>query len=95
MDSHAQQEIRSYAEVIGRRIVAPLFPLCWEAFEDYVLHSMTLSGPDLSVIGAISVGLTADEALRNVFDNKREREECRAKLRKLGIIRESEGEAMP
>ena len=35
MDNHAQREIRAYAEVIGREIVAKWVPLAWEAFLDY------------------------------------------------------------
>ena len=38
MDSHAQWEIRSYATTIGEQIVRPLFPLVWEAFDDYRLR---------------------------------------------------------
>ena len=32
MDSHAQLEIRSYANIIGNDIVSQLWPLTWEAF---------------------------------------------------------------
>src|SRR5512141_1588779 len=46
MDLHAQQEIRAYAEVIGRELVKPLFPLVWEAFEDYQVQSLELSRLD-------------------------------------------------
>ena len=37
MDAHAQLEIRLYAETMGREIIAPLLPLCWEAFLGYRL----------------------------------------------------------
>lgn len=50
MDSHAQKEIRDYATTIGEQIVKPLFPVVWEAFEDYRLNAMTLSGPELTAI---------------------------------------------
>src|SRR5690606_12567920 len=50
MDPHAQKEIRDYATVIGEKIVAPLFPLVWEAFEDYRLGAMTLSRLDIEMI---------------------------------------------
>ncbi len=43
MDVQAQWEIRQYAETIGREIVRPMFPLVWEAFEDYLLSAVTLS----------------------------------------------------
>jgi len=42
LDSHAQEEIREYAKVMAG-IVKELFPLTWEAFEDYRLNSMTFS----------------------------------------------------
>lgn len=50
MDSHAQQEIREYATVLGEQIIKPLFPLVWEAFEDYRLNASILTGPAKVVI---------------------------------------------
>ena len=50
MDSHAQFEIRSYAETIGREIVEPLFPLVWEALLDYRVEALTLTRLDRGVI---------------------------------------------
>jgi thymidylate synthase (FAD) len=41
-DAHAQKEIREYAECMGG-IVRAVAPLAWEAFEEYVLKSVTLS----------------------------------------------------
>lgn len=35
MDSHAQFEIRQYANVIGEEIVSRWVPLTWQAFNDY------------------------------------------------------------
>lgn len=42
LDPHAQQEIRDYAEVI-EKLVALKFPICYEAFVDYVRDSYTCS----------------------------------------------------
>lgn len=50
MDSHAQWEIRQYANVIGEQILKPLFPETYQAFLDYQLHAMTLSAQDQLVI---------------------------------------------
>ena len=50
MDPHAQLEIRRYAEAIGREIVAPLFPLAWEAFLDYRVEALRLTRLDRAVI---------------------------------------------
>lgn len=48
-DPHAQYEIRAYAETIGG-IVARWVPLTWQAFLDYRLNAVTLSGPALAVV---------------------------------------------
>ena len=74
MDSHAQQEIRAYATVIGEKIVAAWCPLAWEAFLDYRVNAITLSGPEI-------------EALRTgdaMALSKREREEFAAKMARMG-----------
>jgi thymidylate synthase (FAD) len=56
MDSHAQQEIRDYATVIGERIVARWVPLTWEAFLDYRFHATGLSRIESEILGAIGAG---------------------------------------
>ena len=48
-DSHAQHEIRVYAEKIAT-IVADWVPFSWSAFEDYRLDSFTLSSKALDCI---------------------------------------------
>ncbi|KKL06644.1 hypothetical protein LCGC14_2593970, partial [marine sediment metagenome] len=53
MDSHAQLEIRSYANIIGNEIVAKLFPLTWVAFQDYRLNAITLTARDIKMINKI------------------------------------------
>ena len=50
MDSHAQQEIREYASTIGCEIVKHLFPMVWEAFNDYRLNAMYMSRLDVEVL---------------------------------------------
>ena len=49
MDSHAQYEIRVFAEAIGQ-VVADWVPLAWEAFCDYRLGGATLSSQALQVV---------------------------------------------
>jgi thymidylate synthase (FAD) len=51
LDSHAQREIRVYADVIAG-IVQDWVPTCWEAFTDYLLEARTLSRLDLAVVRA-------------------------------------------
>lgn len=86
MDPHAQWEIRQYADIIGRQIIATLFPDTWRAFEDYTLNSVTLSALDIEVARQIAAGDGYDIVLRTMFGNDRERDECRAKLCRLGLI---------
>jgi thymidylate synthase (FAD) len=98
MDSHAQIEIRSYAHAIGREIVAPLFPLCWQAFVDYRLSALSLSGPEVQVVarlaqrlagGALGTEqdfLAAQDPAWAELKRCRERDECREKLARLGLL---------
>jgi thymidylate synthase (FAD) len=97
MDLHAQLEIRRYAETMGREIVAPLLPLSWEAFVDYRLHGMALTRLEqevvgrLAAVGAIPAGESAflaacDPSWANLA-RCRERDECRDKLARLGIVK--------
>ncbi len=101
MDSHAQFEIREYARTVGEQIVAPLFPLAWEAFVDYRVEATHLTRLDREVIRRLServatTGRAAEEAdFLAVQDPSwanlktcRERDECLAKLRDLGVVRE-------
>ncbi len=53
LDSHAQQEIRDFAEAI-ESIVAELFPLCHEAFVDYVRDSYTCSRMEVELLRHIA-----------------------------------------
>lgn len=49
LDSHAQMEIRVYAEAM-RDIIKPLFPLAVEAWEDYDLNAVTFSRMEIDLI---------------------------------------------
>lgn len=54
MDSHAQFEIRSYADTIAHEIVQRWCPLAWDAFSRYRLNALTLSDTDVSIVNAIA-----------------------------------------
>lgn len=84
MDSHAQWEIRQYARVIGDNIVKPLFPLVWEAFEDYRLNGLYLTRIDIQAISNYfnSDGGKIEQAV-NFIDNKRERNEAIHKIERI------------
>lgn len=51
-DSHAQKEIRDYADAI-LEIIRPLFPFAVEAWEDYQQQAKTLSRMDLELLAAL------------------------------------------
>ena len=100
MDSHAQKEIRDYATAIGEKIVQPLFPVVWEAFLDYRVNGLSLSGLETGVItrlqarprpaGAICWNeedfLAAQDPAWVSLTRSRERDECREKLIQLGML---------
>jgi thymidylate synthase (FAD) len=100
MDYHAQEEIRQYAQTIGQHIVRPLFPLVWEAFVDYRLEALTLSRLECGVVARLSARLhAAGRSLATEDDflavqdpawaelrRCRERDECREKLIRLGLL---------
>lgn len=50
LDSHAQYEIRVYAEAIYQ-LIKELVPYSCEAFEDYLLDGMNLTAKDVEVLG--------------------------------------------
>ncbi|MFN0196216.1 MAG: FAD-dependent thymidylate synthase [Planctomycetaceae bacterium] len=101
MDSHAQWEIRQYALTIGERIIQPLFPLVWEAMQDYRVGSVHLTRLEVGVIQRLTQqGQNAnqtlpfsqddflsvqDEAWR-ALNRSRERDECLDKLQQLGLV---------
>jgi thymidylate synthase (FAD) len=96
MDSHAQKEIRDYANVLGNEIVARWCPAAWEAFVDYRLEAMRLSRLDIRMIASISTGSIArvieDGHQWGWLDRdgtpskkSRERDEFEAKAKNLGI----------
>lgn len=96
MDTHAQAEIRAYASIIGKDIVRAWCPLTWEAFDDYRLNALFLTSIEREIVRSTAAGeedkvvalaraagwleLTQKGLVRN-----RERDECEAKLRELGL----------
>jgi thymidylate synthase (FAD) len=56
MDEHSQIEIRKYAKIIGEKIVANWCPLTWEAFLDYRMNAMALTGLEIEIVQAIAAG---------------------------------------
>ena len=97
MDPHAQQEIRDYATVIGREIVARWVPLVWEAFEDYRFGATHFSRIETDVLAAIGAGdhdharaIAREhgwlkESKKGGWVRHRERQEFEAKLGALNL----------
>lgn len=85
MDSHAQLEIRNFANAIGEQIIKPLFPRCWEAFEDYQLHAMKFSRLELQLLATMVNFDEVKMGLSPIADrlSKREREEFITKIKKI------------
>ena len=75
MDEHAQIEIRDYATAMYD-LIKGIVPLSCEAFEDYRINAMQLTGLEI-------------EALRSgkplASSNKRENAEWEAKRKQLGL----------
>lgn len=86
MDSHAQLEIRRFAETIGM-ICQAWVPMTWQAFRDYRLDAFRFSGPEVRAIGRLLMAkpnLVLAEMCEGMGD--RERDEFVAKLQKMGLI---------
>ena len=101
MDEHAQWEIRQYATTIGEKIVQPLFPVVWEAFNDYRREAMFLTRLDISVIERLTAHgketgtappydeaafLSVQDPAWADLKRCRERDECQGKLVKMGLL---------
>jgi thymidylate synthase (FAD) len=97
MHKHAQEEIRSYANLIGTEIVAKWVPAVWEAFLDYRMGAITFSRIEAMIVGAIAAGKDAEAIsfardfgmLNRSEDGKlrpnRERRELEEKLTAMGL----------
>lgn len=101
MDEHAQWEIRQYATTIGEKIIQPLFPVVWEAFVDYRREAMFLTRLEIGVIQRLAASeaaapydhaafLEAQDSSWADLTRCRERDECRHKLERLGLLQPAE-----
>ncbi len=101
MDAHAQLEIREYSAIIGRKIVQPLLPLVWEAFEDYRLQASGASRLEIGCIQrlmqqaaangrvpplSVEDFLATQDPSWRELNRSRERDECLAKLQVWGMV---------
>lgn len=93
LDSHAQLEIRQYAEAIYG-IVKQLFPVCVEAFDDYDFRrgGMLLSAADVQAIRAAMALTVIDDGSGSgespfsaYFESENEKNEFLKKIARLGF----------
>jgi len=89
-DSHAQREIRDYSDAMYE-LVKPNFPLCCEAFEDYVQGATTFSKQEMGVIRELLEYADTKAALAGmsvkgagVLENKLGKRETKEFLEKIG-----------
>ncbi|MGE5479754.1 MAG: FAD-dependent thymidylate synthase [Chloroflexota bacterium] len=80
MDPHAQYEIRVYAETIAE-IVKAAAPVSYEAFNDYILESVTFSKPELLALRTMLSKADLPENIPGL--SNRERTEFSNKLNSL------------
>lgn len=80
LDSHAQSEIRAYADAM-LRLIEPIVPMTVEAWRDYVFEGTRLSRLEINALRDLAAGGAG--ALPS--DNKREAAEWEAKRAMLGF----------
>lgn len=80
MDSHAQYEIRVFAEAMYR-LIENIVPISAQAWRDYHFEAMHLTRPEIDAIRGLRDG--GDGTLRS--DNKRETAEWEAKRKSLRL----------
>jgi thymidylate synthase (FAD) len=96
MESHAQYEIRSYANIIGNEIVNRWCPVAWEAFQDYRMNALSFSLQELEILKEIYKGNKSEvnkladsygwlKIIDKRFTKNIERAEFEEKLERLGI----------
>lgn len=96
LSSHAQLEIRQYARVIEEEIVSRRWPAAWQAFVDYQLNTLSLTGHEVAAFSALARGdhqaalAVAEQAQwlevgTDGLKSNRERAEAEAKAR-AGLV---------
>lgn len=82
MDTHAQFEIREYAKALNQ-LARAVAPICMEAFDDFVLSGVRLSGAEVSAVADLVQRTDPElwsEVMQHAQLSKRERELLTTKL---------------
>lgn len=96
MDSHAQYEIREYAQLIGREVVSKWVPYTWEAFLEYRVNGLYLSDSESRVLALLGQGKQSEakkflyeigwlQEKQSALKESREATEFKQKLQRMGI----------
>lgn len=85
LDKHAQYEIRAYAETMAE-IVKVVVPMAYEAFEDYVLNSITFSKQELQLLKKHLPVDVDEKEFDNLGFSKYEKAEFFDKLKKISNL---------
>jgi thymidylate synthase (FAD) len=96
MESHAQYEIRCYANIIGNEIVNRWCPVAWEAFQDYRMNAISFSNQETEILKELYKGNKSEankladsfgwlKIIDKRFTKNIERMEFEEKLDMLGI----------
>lgn len=83
LDTHAQHEIRVYAEAMVPMVQA-IAPIAWESFEDFRMHSMMFSRDEIKALAELArQGYDGEGVIPfelDMFKTEREEAEFRAKV---------------
>lgn len=87
LHGHAQSEIRAFGEAIGR-VAEVWVPLAWEAFRDYRLDAISLTGPELRSLARIFDAFKLPDRWEELTSqmSKREIQELSGKLEAMGVL---------
>jgi thymidylate synthase (FAD) len=79
LDPHAQYEIREYARVLAG-YAKEVAPICFEAFEDYILYARNFSCYEMDIIKEMARGVNLDVLMQASTLSSREKTDFLKKL---------------
>lgn len=67
MHPHAQYEIRMYANIIGREIIAKIWPRVWQVFEEHTLYGTHFSRVEMGALQEILKEARVTDSVTKTF----------------------------
>ncbi len=86
MDSHAQKEIRVFADAMAD-MTKRVAPVSFEAFEDYRLNAVSFSGPAMSALRTLLADLSEEDISAELENYGVRGREAREVLAALGVVK--------